>query len=338
MSTRDRTSCIVAEVAQAHDGSLGLLHSHIDAAAAAGVDAVKFQTHIAQAESSPQEPFRVRLSSQDRTRFDYWQRMGFTLPQWVEIREHCAEAGVEFISSPFSNAAVELLEQVGVGRYKVGSGELGNLLLLERLAQTGKELILSTGMSGWDEIDRAVEFLRARDVRFSLMQCSSRYPTGPRHVGLNVLEELSTRYGVPVGLSDHSGTIFPALAAVTLGASLVELHVVFHKRMYGPDTQASVTFEDLGTLVEGVRFIEQARSRPLDKNDVSDFGEMKRIFGKSLAVNRDLARGHTLGFGDLEAKKPAGCGIAAERFEAVLGRRLSRPMAAWEFLSEEAME
>ena len=121
---------LIAEIGQAHEGSLGILHSYIDALADTGVDAVKFQMHIAEAESSAFEPFRVKFSLEDATRFDYWKRMGFTFEQWKGIKEHCDAVGLEFMCSPFSNLAVDWLEELGVKQYKIGSGEVNNLLLL----------------------------------------------------------------------------------------------------------------------------------------------------------------------------------------------------------------
>jgi N,N'-diacetyllegionaminate synthase len=150
---------IIAEIGQAHDGSLGILHSYIDAIAATGVDAIKFQTHIAEAESSMAEPFRVNFSYEDVTRYDYWHRMSFTKEQWIGIKEHCEKVGLEFISSPFSQAAVDLLESIGVTRYKIGSGETSNFLMLEKIAKTGKPIILSSGMSSYEELDATLEFL-----------------------------------------------------------------------------------------------------------------------------------------------------------------------------------
>ena len=138
---------IIAEIGQAHDGSVGILHSYIDAVAETGVDAIKFQTHIADAESSALEPFRKKFSYVDKTRFDYWKRMELTLDQWKEVKQHCDDAGLEFISSPFSCAAVDLLEALNVQRYKVGSGEITNHLLLEKIAATGKPVIISSGPS-----------------------------------------------------------------------------------------------------------------------------------------------------------------------------------------------
>jgi len=185
---------VVAEVAQAHDGSLGVLHSYIDAAAATGVDAVKFQVHIAEAESSPLEPFRVPFSLVDRTRFDYWKRMSFTPEQWTGVKEHCERAGVEFLASPFSVQAARLLEGLGVSRYKIASGEIDDFLMLDFVARTGKELWISTGMSCYDDIDAAMAFLKPFGNKVVLLQCATAYPTSADHTGLNVLAELRTRH------------------------------------------------------------------------------------------------------------------------------------------------
>src|SRR6056297_1659916 len=226
---------LIAEIAQAHDGSLGIAHSYIDALADSGVDAVKFQTHIAEAESSMHEPFRTKFSYEDKNRYDYWKRMEFTLEQWEGLKKHCEEKNVEFLSSPFSISAVELLEKIGVKRYKIGSGEINNFLLLRKIAKTGKPIILSSGMSSFSELDKTLEFLQKFDNSLSILQCTTAYPTTPEQWGLNVITELKKRYEMPVGFSDHSGDIYACLAATALGAEILEFHVVFDKRMFGPD-------------------------------------------------------------------------------------------------------
>ena len=249
---------IIAEVGQAHDGSLGILHSYIDALKDTGVDAIKFQTHISEAESSTYEKFRVEFSYEDKSRSDYWKRMEFTLEQWEGIKKHCEEVDLEFISSPFSNMSVDLLEKVGVRRYKIGSGDIGNLLLLEKVSKTGKEIILSTGMSNFNEIDTAINFIRQFGNKVSILQCTTKYPTMAEDIGLNVIGELKNRCNVPVGLSDHSGNIYSLLAAVSMGAEIIEFHVVFDKKMFGPDSTSSLTISEVKKLVEGVRFIEKS--------------------------------------------------------------------------------
>lgn len=325
---------IIAEIAQAHEGSLGILHSYIDAVSTTGVDAIKFQTHIAGAESSPFEPFRVNFSREDKTRFDYWKRMEFSKAQWKDIKRHCEDAGLMFLSSPFSNAAVNLLEDIGIQKYKIGSGEVTNFLLLEKICRTGKEMMCSSGMSNFQELDLAVDFIKRHGNKLTLMQCTTKYPTPPEAVGLNVLEQMRNRYKLPIGLSDHSGTIFPCIAATALGADALEVHVTFDKLMFGPDSTSSLTINELKQMVQGVRFVETSLSHSVDKNDNSSFETLKNTFEKSLAVNKAMRKGQTITFEDLEAKKPPGHGIPAMKFREVIGRKLLADLDAYAFLTE----
>ncbi|QXP67490.1 N-acetylneuraminate synthase family protein [Polaribacter sp. AHE13PA] len=324
---------IIAEIAQAHDGSLGLAHSYIDAVAKTGCNAIKFQTHIAEAESSLEEPFRVNFSFEDKTRYDYWKRMEFTLEQWKEIKAHCDKVSLEFISSPFSNTAVDLLEEVGVKRYKIGSGEVNNFVLLEKIIQTGKPIIISSGMSSFEELDKTVTFLKNRNANYSILQCTTAYPTKPSQFGFNVLKELKERYNVVVGFSDHSSSIEASIAAVALGADILEFHVVFNNEMFGPDAKASLNFKETKKLVKAVRNIKKALNNPIDKNDNSNFKELKQIFEKSLAINKDLTEGHVIKFSDLEAKKPKGFGILASDYQRIIGKELNKDLNKWDFLT-----
>jgi N,N'-diacetyllegionaminate synthase len=327
---------IVAEVAQAHDGSLGILHSYIDALSSTGVDAIKFQTHIAEAESSEFEDFRVKFSYVDNTRYDYWKRMSFTLEQWKEIKKHCDEKGLEFMSSPFSLAAVDLLEKVGVQKYKIGSGEVSNFLLLKKVALTGKEIILSSGMSSFNELKESIKFIKQHtSSKITILQCTTQYPTPIQDVGLNVIPELKNHFNCSVGLSDHSASIYPSLAAATLGASFLEFHVTFDRRSFGPDALSSLTIEETCQLVKGVRDIEKMMFHKVNKNDVSKYQENRLRFGKTLAVNKNLKEGHTISFEDLESKKPAQKGIAAQDFESVLGKKINKDLKKWNFLTRE---
>ena len=326
---------IIAEIGQAHEGSLGILYSYIDALATTGVDAVKFQIHIAEAESSEHEPFRVQFSLEDQTRFDYWKRMGFSLEQWKGIKAHCDAVGLDFICSPFSNLAVDWLEEIGVEQYKIGSGEVNNFLILEKIAQTGKPVILSSGMSSYAELDQTVAFLKERKVGFSILQCTTAYPTQPEQFGLNVIQELKKRYNVPIGFSDHSAKIETCIAATALGANILEFHIVFDRQLFGPDSKSSLTIPETKDLVIAVRNIATALSHPVDKNNGETFSSLKQIFEKSLAVNKDLPKNHVLTFDDLESKKPKDFGIDASRFQEIIGKTLNRDLKKWDFLNEE---
>jgi len=329
---------IIAEIAQAHEGSLGIAHSYIDALANAGVDAVKFQTHIAEAESSDFEPFRVKFSYEDETRFDYWKRMEFTLEQWQGLKTHCEGKGVEFISSPFSCAAVDLLEKIGVNKYKIGSGETMNYLMLQKIAETGKDILLSSGMSSFSEIDETLNFLKPFKNKISLFQCTTEYPTTPDTWGLNIISEMKSKYQLPIGFSDHSSDIYAPLAAVTLGVDLLEFHAVFHKDIFGPDAKASLNMEQIAQLVNGVKDIEKSINNPVDKNDNLKYASNKILFGKSLALNKDLESGHIIKIEDLESKKPAGKGISAKEFQSVIGKKLNKSLRKLEFLTNNDIE
>lgn len=325
---------IIAEIAQAHEGSLGLAHSYIDAIANTGVDAIKFQTHIAEAESSKEEPFRINFSYEDKSRYDYWKRMEFSKEEWIGLKKHVESRGLEFLSTPFSIAAVELLEEIGVTKYKIGSGETNDFLMLEKVCKTGKPIILSTGMSSFEELDKSFSFINKYGNDLSILQCTTKYPVRAEEVGLNVIPELIARYKVAVGISDHSGTIYPSLAAVVLGGEICEVHAVFHKEMFGPDTSSSLSISQLKQMVSGIRFLEKSWSMKVDKTVNDQFGDQKNIFEKSLAANNNLEAGHILKFTDLESKKPAGLGISASDYQNVIGKTLIKAKNKWEFINK----
>jgi N-acetylneuraminate synthase len=325
---------IVAEIAQAHDGSLGMAHAYVDAIASAGADAVKFQTHIAAAESTPGEAWRVKFSSQDASRYDYWRRMEFSREQWHGLKRHADELGIKFLSSPFSLEAVELLTGVRVAAWKVASGEVSNTPMFERMIATGWPIILSTGMSPIAEIDDAVKRVKNRGAELTVLQCTSAYPCSPAKVGLNLIPFFRERYDCSVGLSDHSGTIYPGLAAATLGIEVLEVHVTLSKEMFGPDVAASVTTAELRQLVEGIRFIEEMKLHPLDKDAVAaEMVSQRALFTKSIVAREDLPAGTILRAEDVAMRKP-GTGIPANRLPELIGRRLNRSIKANELLND----
>jgi N,N'-diacetyllegionaminate synthase len=328
---------IVAEVGQAHDGSLGTAHAFIDAVADAGADAIKFQTHLADAESTVDEPWRVRFSLQDETRLDYWRRMEFTEPQWVGLREHAHERGLAFVSSPFSLEAVDLLRRVGIDRWKVASGEVGNRALLEAIAGDGRPVIVSSGMSDLTEVEAAVALLRDAGSDVTVLQCTSAYPCPPEEVGLNLLGEYRDRLGVPVGLSDHSGTAAAGVAAAALGATMLEVHVTLSRHAFGPDVSSSLTVEELAALVRDVRFVEAALAHPVAIDKAAARGAMRSLFTRSLAVVRALPAGHVLRAEDLTAKKP-GTGLPVDALDTVVGRRLRHDVAPDRLLRDDDLE
>ena len=313
-------SCyIIAEVAQAHEGSLGLAHAYIDAIADAGADAVKFQTHIAKAESTLDEPWRVKFSSQDKNRYDYWKRMEFSMEQWSELAEHSRSRGLDFLSSPFSVEAAIILEKIGVKQWKIGSGEVYNPVLLDFLLDTQLPLLFSSGMSSISDLDNVINRAVKKSTPFGVFQCSSSYPTPPELWGLEILSSFRERYHCPVGLSDHSGDIYAGLAATALGADFIEVHVTFDKHMFGPDVSSSVTIDELKQLVKGSHSIRLALNNKDDKDKlVSNTSNLKNAFGRSLALTSRLSYGTKLTEEHLTLKKP-GTGILYDEIDKVIG-------------------
>jgi N,N'-diacetyllegionaminate synthase len=327
--------CVIAEIGSVHDGSFGNAQRLIDTAAEVGADVAKFQTHLAAAETlrnAPPPPY-----FQGEPRFEYFERTGFSLAQWKELKTHCDQKAIEFISSPFSIAAVDLLEQVGVARYKVGSGEITNTPMLEAIGQTRRPVILSSGMSSWAELDEAVNVVLRHHDQVTLLQCTSAYPCAYEDVGLNVMLALKERYRLPVGLSDHTLTIYAPIAAVALGATVIEKHLTFSRRMYGSDARHSLEPEEFRAMVDGIRAAEAMLAHPVDKDATARrLQPMKEVFEKSVVAAVDIAANATLTPEKLTTKKP-GVGIPARRLPELIGRTTLKDIPKDTLVSEDAL-
>lgn len=320
----DEPALIVAEVAQAHDGSFDRALQYVDAVAESGVDAIKFQTHLAACESSLDEPFRVATGGPDRTRFDYWRRMEFSETQWRELALRARSRGLIFLSSAFSIEAVELLSRIGMPAWKIGSGEFRSQDLMAAIVRAGGPVLVSTGMSRYDEIAAMVNALRRDATPFALLQCTSRYPVALEDVGVNVIEELRDRFKCPVGLSDHSGSVYPGMAALARGAELLEVHVVLDRADPGPDSSSSVTPGELRELARARDAFHRMARSPVDKDRMAgELEQMRRLFTKSAAPARCLSAGSILTEDALVPRKP-GTGIPYDQRGRALGRRLRR--------------
>lgn len=324
---------LIAEIGSVHDGSFGNAQKLIDAAADAGAHAVKFQTHIADAETLPDAPMPPYFKGEPR--FEYFERTSFTEEQWRALAERCREKKVEFISSPFSLEAVDLLERVGVRIYKIPSGEVTNIPLMEKVGRTGKPVIVSSGMSDWTELDAAVAALPVSSD-LVVMQCSTAYPCPAEKVGLNVVGEIEARYRErlrAVGFSDHTLGVAASLGAAALGARVIEKHFTFSKLMYGSDAAHSMEPDEFKAFAAGLAELWTILNHPVDKSDNSEYGEMKRIFEKSIVLKTDLSGGTELTLDHLAFKKP-GSGIPAARYRAIIGRRLKNSARANHLLQE----
>jgi N,N'-diacetyllegionaminate synthase len=323
---------VIAEAGMNHDGSLGNAIRLAEEAAAAGADAVKFQLHDARAETTRDAPSPPYFRHESR--WESFERTAFDEEQWRTLKQACDAAGIEFLCSAFSVEALERLERLDVGRHKIPSGEVTNVELIRAAGRTGKPVIVSSGMSSWAELDAAVE---AAGPNALVMQCTSAYPTPPERVGLNLLAELRERYGLPVGLSDHTEGSSACLAATALGAVALEKHLTLSRRMYGPDAVLALEPEELAELVRGVREIERMLASRVDKDDLTPYAEMKQVFEKSVVATVEIPAGALIERSMLAAKKP-GTGIPARRLEEVVGRRAKIAIPADSVLQEAALE
>lgn len=317
---------VIAEISQNHDGSLGQAHAFIDAVASTGVDAIKFQTHIAEEESTVYEPFRVKFSYEDATRYDYWKRMEFSDEQWSGLYKHATEKNLDFLSSPFSIKALELLNRIGVPAWKFGAGEVFNDELLEMAIKTKKPIMLSTGLSTYEDIEKQIKMIQEYGNKYLLFQCVTAYPSTAEMININLVTELQNRYKCPVGISDHSATIYPALAAAALGAKAIEVHVTMSEYMFGPDVKASVSINQLREIVEGVGFIYAMLN---SKNNLvgrdKDREVLKEMFSKSLYAVEDLPAGAIIRKELFKAKKP-NIGIDSRELSNILGKKLGKEL------------
>ena len=319
---------VIAEIAQAHDGSLGIAHAYIDAAAEVGADAVKFQTHIASAESTLDEPFRIKFSKQDESRFAYWQRMEFSPEQWSGLADHAREKGLVFLSSPFSLEALSLLSKLDVPMWKVASGEVSSGMLLDAMIDTGKPILISSGMSYWSELDKTITYLRQKQASYGVFQCTSMYPTPLDKVGLNVLDEMRGRYQCPIGLSDHSGNMYPAMVALAQGVDLLEIHLTMDHLMFGPDTSSSLNIPEFRQVCEFRDAIFQMKNNPVEKDLLADdLRGTRDLFMRSVALKCDLKAGTVITEDLITAKKP-GTGIPYSQKDSVIGKTLVRDVTA----------
>ena len=326
---------IIAELGNTHDGSLGLAKQMIKAASICGVSAVKLQTHIFEAESLPNAPNPPYFN--DESRESYFKRTAFDFKEYNLLKDYAKkECCIDFLSSPFSEEAVYFLEKVGVDLYKVPSGEISNIPLLRAIAKTKKPVILSSGMSTMNDINLAYnELIENGSEDIAILQCSSRYPCPYEKVGLNIMQKLKEKYNIKVGFSDHTIGCAAPLAAVTLGAQIIEKHFTLSCLMYGSDAANSMEPNDFQKLVKNIREVETIISSPIDKDNLDkDLIEMKLIFEKSIVTKYPIKADEIIKEEMITAKKP-GTGIPTKYLDSIVGSKVKRDLDANYLLKKE---
>ena len=325
-----RKTVLVGEIGQAHEGSLNIAHSFIDVCADLGLDVVKFQTHYAEQESTMNEPFRIKFSFKDKKRFNYWKRMEFSPREWQGLYAHARSRGLMFMSSVFSQKAFRIINSLDVCAWKVASGEVSNLNLISDIIKTKKTIILSTGLSNYKEINNVVAYLKKKKANFVLLQCTSSYPTKLEEIGCNVVEQFKKKYKCLVGMSDHSGTIFPSIYGICNNYNLLEFHITFDKKMFGPDSSSSL---DLNQVKELMKIkIKILKNNPVNKDTIfNKIKNTKKIFTKSICLKEPQKKGYIIKSKDLILKKP-GNGISPKNLSKILGKKLKKNKSNLELL------
>ena len=335
---KDRTF-LIAEAGVNHNGDMDLARQLIDVAAEAGADAVKFQTFRAErilCRNAPKAGYQLETTASGESQFDMIRRLELSKVQHIELMAYCKDRKITFISTPFDKESADLLDKLGVPLFKVPSGEVTNLPFLKEVAHRGKPIILSTGMAYLNEVERAVKtILEAGCTDLTLLHCTTDYPATFGSVNLNAMATMKQAFRLPVGYSDHTPGIEVAVAAVSMGASVIEKHFTLDRTLPGPDHRASLEPEELKALVRAIRNVEAALGdgikRPTDREQ-----EMRRIVRKSLVTARDMPVGSIIQHEDLAVKRP-GTGLPPDRLDWAVGHRLRKAVAADTPLTEDML-
>lgn len=320
---------IIAEIGMNHDGSFGNATRMIEKAAECGADSVKFQIHIADAETTKDAPLPPYFKLENR--YDYFNRTSFSPQEWEELAIFSRKLGLEFGVSVFSSEAVDIAKRIEVDFIKIASGELTNLPLIREVASTSIPIIVSTGMGSFSELDLAVKEINNFHNKIIIMQCTSMYPTPPEKVGINVILEMQKKYDTFIGFSDHTLSNTASILAAWVGATFIEKHFTISKYLYGPDASMSLDINEFTSFVRDIKEVEIIKSTIIDKNDLRDYSIMKDTFERKLILRSSKSKGDLLFEEDLVFKK-ARNGIVISKLAEVIGMRLNRDIETGEVL------
>lgn len=328
---------IIAEAGVNHNGDLGLAKRLIDVAAEAGADLVKFQTfsaHRIATRSAIKADYQMRSGDGAESQTEMLGRLELTAGMHEELIAHCAARSIGFFSTGFDIESVDLLWSLGLDRFKIPSGEITNLPYLRHIGQFGRPVILSTGMSTMDEIEAAIEVIeQAGTLRsnMTVLHCTSEYPAPMAEVNLRAMQSIHAALGVTVGYSDHTVGIEVAIAAVALGAAVIEKHFTIDRNLPGPDHKASLEPHELQAMIAAIRNIETALGDGIKRLTPGE-ARNKPVVRKSLVASQAIKSGEVFTLQNITAKRP-GTGISPMRWDEVIGRAARR-----NFSSDEMIE
>ncbi len=320
----DHPPLVIAEIGINHGGSLEVAKEMVRLAAASGCECVKHQTHILEDEMTD-EAKQIFPPNADVSIWEVMARCALSKDDEIALKAYTESLGMIYLSTPFSRAAADFLEEIGVLAYKIGSGEADNLPLIRHIARFGKPIILSTGMQSIDTIRASVEILERSGVEYALLECTNLYPSPPEIVSLKGVTELRTAFpNVPVGFSDHSIGPDMALASVALGACILERHYTDSRYRAGPDIINSMDPAELRHLIDRSKEIWIAANNPKQRTEAEE--SVYRFARASVVADRDLPEGHLITEADIWARRPGSGEIAGYDFDKVVGKTTTRAL------------
>ena len=320
--TKNTKPFLIAEVAQAHGGKLKEVFKFIDKVSAYKIDAIKFQTHLAEFESTYDEPFRLKIKN-FKSRYDYWKSMEFKEHEWFKIKKYCEKKKIIFLSSVFSIQSVQLLSKIGLRTWKIGSGECNSYDLLNYLKTKRKKdsLIISTGLMDNKRISEIYKFFINKNP-LCIMHCVSKYPTKFNELGFNNIEELNKKYNCLIGYSDHSSSVYSILYAISKSIPIIEFHVKINEDKKNLDKTSSIKIKDLEIITKANEIFYQLKNNKIKKNILTkEQSSMLKIFGKSLSFKKNMFKGQIIKRQNLTLKKP-GTGIKFNEIKKLIGKKL----------------
>ncbi len=326
---------IIAEAGDNHNGDYNLALKLIDVAKSSGADAVKFQTFKTEkiiSKYANKAEYQKSTTGSDENQFDMVKKLELSFKQFKNIKKYCDQKNILFLSTPFDLDSVEFLDSLDIPLWKIPSGEITNIPYLIKIAKTGKPIIMSTGMCYMEEIKYAVEILKNNGAgKITLLHCNTEYPTPYEDVNLNAMIAIKKDFGFDVGYSDHTLGIEIPIAAVAMGAKVIEKHFTLDKNLEGPDHQASLEPEELSAMVRSIRNIEVAMGDGVKKPSKSEAKNID-IARKSIVANRDIKKGEILTEDNLAIKRP-GNGISPIKWYEIIGKKATR-----DFKEDELIE
>lgn len=328
---------IIAEAGVNHNGDLKLAHQLIDVAAKAGADMVKFQTFKAEdlvTTTASKADYQKKMTDAEESQYEMLRRLELTPEMHEELIDHCDSIGIQFFSTAFDLESIGFLVEIGLDQFKIPSGEITNLPYLRRVGSYGKPVIVSTGMACLSEIEAAIEVLEQAGTpreRITVLHCTTEYPTPMEDVNLRAMATIRDAFGVTVGYSDHTSGIEVAIAAVALGATVIEKHFTLSRDLPGPDHKASLEPDELTAMVSAIRNIERALGVARKRASSSE-AKNKLMARKSLVAACAIQKGEVFSESNLTVKRP-GTGISPMRWDEVLGRKAPR-----NFLPDDLIE